>query len=63
MEMEITIDQACTFTNLEPKRLIGLALRNEFTDPLIVNIDRSGRPIFLKDWRLEKYVVIKSQNT
>lgn len=49
----ITIAEACDRTGLSPKRLLGLAVRNDPRDPMVIELDAGGQPLFVDDWRLE----------
>lgn len=49
----LPLSEACARTGLSPKRLLGLAVRNDAHDPLVVDLDACGQPLLVDDWRLE----------
>ena len=53
----ISLADAATLTGLSEKALLGLAARNDREDPVVVDLDENGRPVFANDWRLERLAV------
>lgn len=49
---KLTIDEACAKYGFEKKRLIGLCLRNDGDDPLVVEM-RGDEYLVLDDHRLQ----------
>lgn len=54
MSEAISLQEACARIGLSPKRLLGLAVRNDPRDPMVIDLDACGQPLFVDDWRLDR---------
>jgi hypothetical protein len=50
----ICLAEASARIDVPEKRLLGLAMRDDRRDPMLVDLDANGKPVVIDDWRLRR---------